>query len=775
MKQVVPRRSLNSATPEQAIDIYRLEIMRNPSNRARFGPYEVDLHTHELWKFGIRIKLAGQPFEILAMLLREPGELVTRDDMRTRLWPSDTFVDFNHGLNAAVNKLREALSDSADHPRFIETLPRRGYRFVAKVEWLEETAPPTLRSSLIPRPESESIPQFPLQAELLAKSATATSTWPRYLMGAGAIFSVLVLSVYFIPPVSRFSEAHTPPVVEHTRPLLSVSDTETPGFSPDGNSVAFVRESSKPGDAGIYVTAVGDDHPLQLTNDRRDCCPVWSPDGRFIAFTRGVESSYSIHIVTADGGRLQKRQAESPVAAYAGSTLVQRIAVQSAAKSLDLDHELPTGGIRATRGAIDWSPAGNLIAFAAADGIYLVSPEDSNTRRLTSTPHLAQDWGPAFSPDGKTVLFVRDHQADLSNEILSVSVEGGDWKHIFSELGKISSPPRWSFDGRSIIFSSNRNGHPALWRVALDSSAEAIQISEAGSPAWYPAVSRRGYRLAYERELRSLSIWQMDLTVSDKQPYLALSSTSSTDQGPGPQFSPDGQKLAYMSDRSGTMEIWIANRDGSTPFQLTAVGGAGTPRWSPDSKALVFDVSSTTGAKIVFMNLYGGAPQTLAEGVCPSFSRNGNWVYFASARNNGWQVWKVPAAGGSPIQVTRHGGHAALESLDGKYLYYAKTPMAEPEVWRMPSDGGEESPVPLVRPGSWASWQLTRNGILFVGPGLGHQAVLSFYDFARGRAKTVSVLNRIPFWLGATQDGKLVAFDQPGQEQSQAMLVENFR
>ena len=97
---------------------------------------QVDLQTREIWKFGTRIKLVGQPFEILAMLIGRPGKLVTRDELRNRLWPSDTFVDFNHGLNAAVNKLREALSDSADDPRYIETLPRRGYRFRLDVEWL---------------------------------------------------------------------------------------------------------------------------------------------------------------------------------------------------------------------------------------------------------------------------------------------------------------------------------------------------------------------------------------------------------------------------------------------------------------------------------------------------------------------------------------------------------------------------------------------------------------------------------------------------------------
>src|SRR5262245_10343325 len=113
------------------------EAMRDqPSGRVRFGPFVADLDTHELLKDGTKVKLVGQPFDILALLASRPGRLVTREELRAELWPGDTFVDFNHGLNAAVNKLREALCDSAESPRFVETLPRRGYRFVAEVELL---------------------------------------------------------------------------------------------------------------------------------------------------------------------------------------------------------------------------------------------------------------------------------------------------------------------------------------------------------------------------------------------------------------------------------------------------------------------------------------------------------------------------------------------------------------------------------------------------------------------------------------------------------------
>lgn len=752
------------------------------SPRACFGPFEADLHTHELWKFGTRIRLGGQPFEILAVLLQQPGELVTREELRSRLWPEDTFVDFNHGLNAAVNKLREALSDSAEEPRYVETLPRRGYRFISKVEWIPGGSVKPETVSIPARAQSEPAPSVGvnLASEYVPERSGAQSPIGHdailYLTGVGAIFTVLLAGIFFLKTSTRSrSEASEHSLVEHTRTLLSISDTNAPAFSPDGNSVAFYRQHSAAGGAGIYVTGVGSDHLVQLTTDDGDCCPVWSPDGRWIAFSRSSNREYSIFLVPAESGNEQKLKT--------GVLAAQQSGIFNLASATFNERKLDTNGVVPHRGAIDWSPDGKSIAFTGPSGIYIAGVENSSVRRITEPPPLSEDWGPKFSPDGATVLFVRNQQVGLSNEIESVSAKGGSSTHIFSEPGTIASPPQWSYDGRSVIFSSNRNGHPALWRFSLDAPDSVVQISEAGSPAWDPAVSRRGYRLAYERLLRSLSIWQMNLSSPrDKRPYLIVSSTSDTDQGPGPQFSPDGQKLAYMSDRSGTMEIWISNRDGSNPFQLTAVGGAGTPRWSPDSQTIVFDVIKPNSA-IVSMNLHGGAPQVLTadkfDSVCPSWSRDGKWVYFASNRGGEFQVWKTPAQGGEPVQVTQHGGHAALESLDGKFVYYAKNAAAEPEIWRVPvktgQDSREETPLPLVRPGTWASWQVVDGGILFVGPSLGHQAVLSFYDFAKDRTSTVAVLDRIPFWLGATPDGRTVAFDQPGREQDQAMLVENFR
>src|SRR5262250_3371189 len=161
------------------------------SARIKFGPFEADLKTRELWKGGLKLKLSGQPFEILAMLVERPSQLVTREELRKRIWSEDTFVDFGHGLNAAVNKLREALSDSAEDPRYIETLPRRGYRFIAKVEraGTEQSAvmpePTQTPKTLAASPATE-VPVVALPPVIPQKRVR--KLWPILAMGGALVF-----------------------------------------------------------------------------------------------------------------------------------------------------------------------------------------------------------------------------------------------------------------------------------------------------------------------------------------------------------------------------------------------------------------------------------------------------------------------------------------------------------------------------------------------------------------------------------------------------------
>jgi Tol biopolymer transport system component/DNA-binding winged helix-turn-helix (wHTH) protein len=702
------------------------------SGRARFGPFLADLDTHELRKDGTKVKLVGQPFDILALLLSRPGELVTREELRSELWPGDTFVDFNHGLNAAVNKLREALCDSVENPRFVETLPRRGYRFVAGVERLA-------REPALPAPSAASADE--LRAAEPAGPRARASGW--YLAAAGALVALLVGTLLLKITASRAVLEPRPGSMRFL-PFTGEMDSGEPSFSPDGATLAFAHAGPSVAESGIFAKPIGGSGQKQLTAGRWDRSPVWSPDGQTIAFTRRDNQEFRLYLVPVGGGA--ERRVDAP-------------------------------GLSVRRKEIDWSPDGRSIGFTARSGIAFVSLDTLEIRRLTSPPPGSEDWGPSFSRDANRVLFVRSRGTGFPEQVIAVSLAGGEETVMASAAAELQGPARWSADERSVIFSAYLSGRPGLWRVSAEKRDAAVQVNESGA---YPAVARRGNRLAYERPTHGLNIWQLELGASKAEESVLVPLTSQTDQGPGPQFSPDGRRLAYMSDRSGTMEIWVSDRDGKNPRQLTSTGNAGTPRWSPDSQTVVFDAPGRQRSQIYLVNLNGAAARLLTEDEfenrCPSFSPDGKWIYFASTRTGRWEVWKIPAGGGATVQLTRLGGHAPLPSPDGRSVYYAKTPYAYPEIWTVPVSGGAERLLSRkVRPATWASWAAVDRGILFAGPSGNGGPVVNFFDPSSRLVKTVGSLEVVPFWLGATSDGKTIAFDKPGWQQSQIMLVENFR
>jgi len=230
------------------------------------------------------------------------------------------------------------------------------------------------------------------------------------------------------------------------------------------------------------------------------------------------------------------------------------------------------------------------------------------------------------------------------------------------------------------------------------------------------------------------------------------------------------------------MDIWVCNRDGANPIQLTAVGTAGSPRWSPDGKTIAFDVGLALdwqAPRAVFLvKADGGTPLPLVQdafnNTAPSWSRDGAWIYFASDRSGSLQVWKVASAGGTPVQVTAQGGFAAWEGSD-HYVYYSKHRFPTPELWRVPVAGGPESPVfPGVVPVDWGAWVVVDKGIFFVANGAQGVPTLCFFDFSNLTIKPLTTIETAPFWLGADADGTSVVFDLPGSEASHVMVLDNF-
>ena len=259
------------------------ESVSNP-RIVRFASFEVDLASEELRKNGLKIKLSGQPFQILAMLLERPGQVLTREELQKKLWPAGTFVDFDHSLNTAINKIRETLGDSAENPHFIETLARRGYRFIAPVDRLGKTTPAT-------EPSSE---QGTQEEQIKLTSGPGARTQWKWRIGVGAMCLIVATSIAFrfLSPATNVPERELKAV-----PLTTYSGTERdPSLSPDGNQVAFCWNGEKQNNFDIYVKQIGTgaDVPLRLTSHpSTDFSPAWSPDGPLHCLPAGTGTRQS--------------------------------------------------------------------------------------------------------------------------------------------------------------------------------------------------------------------------------------------------------------------------------------------------------------------------------------------------------------------------------------------------------------------------------------------------------------------------------------------------
>jgi Tol biopolymer transport system component/DNA-binding winged helix-turn-helix (wHTH) protein len=704
----------------------------------RFGAYQFDPNTHELRRSGIRIKIQEQPFVVLLKLLERPGELVTREELRLVIWPADTFVDFDSGLNTIIMRLREVLRDSAEAPQFIETVPKLGYRFIAPVERLDEE-----------HPTPDSPPKNRRFSVVIRWSAAA------------AILLLVSAVVYLFLKRSYSFSAASMEVV----PLTGMPGSERdPAFSPDGNQIAFrFSDDSVKGRSGIYTTFVGGEKPLQLTNDSSDCCPVWSPDGRTIGFARTGAVVTNLYTLQALGG--------TPRKIYS----IENTYKEHIRRAPDFSWS-PDGQFL----VVSIFPASNPSEPERRPAIALVSLANSSTRLVTSPPPQFSDWSPAFSPDGKLIAFLRTSGPGLVDDLYVVAAAGGEPKRLTFDKRYIDGAPAWTPDGRDIIFSSARGGLSSLWRIAAAGGGVPSRIEGAGTSVFSPAVALKNQRLAYVNTFVQVNLWKVPLSDPKhiaQAPQLLLATKGETSLS---YFSPDGRKLAFESTQSGYREIWTVNSDGSNPSQLTFLNGeSGTPRWSRDGRFVAFDYRPAYHSEIYVVEAPGGAPHifptiTGADNTEPNFSHDGKWLYFSSNRGNEvTQLWKAPyPSGGAPVQLTKNGGVRPVESIDG-FVYFSRTFFSD-EIWKIPTAGGEET---LVMKGTglrtcW-DWALSSAGIYFTNEE--RKRSLSFYEFTS--RKTFPLLSQEKFYgrPAVAPDGKSIVFSQVDQADQTIMIVNHFR
>jgi len=705
----------------------------------RFGTFELDQATGELRKRGLRIKLQDQPFHILALLLEHGGELVTREQIQEKLWAPGTYVDYDNAINSAIRKLREALGDEAENPRFIETFARRGYRFVGSLETPRETGEPTPLARPGPPPIEQGwrIRRIVLSGLVLLVIASVGVWWARR-------------------PRPGSSSIQISPV-----PLTAASGWESePSFSPDGTEVDYVWDEGAGPEIRrhIFVKLIGGGTPLRLTSGPdRDRSPAWSPDGRSIAFVRVSGSTRGIYLMPALGGA-QRKVVDGYFAEHDPFTRT-----------------------------IAWSPDGRFLFAAesktpgAPTFLSLIKVETGETVRLTTPPDAeTSDINPALSPDGRTLLFTRcNAKCGLYVLKLAQNYRAVGKAAPLKQEGQDIEGAVWTHDGKDIIYSLfGFNGDASIMRVRAEAGAQPVRLRFADEVPSWPfslAISPRGNRLAYAETLYYAQIGQ---AMPGKAPRIF---SPSTRLDFSPQYSPDGKRVVFGSNRSGAVEIWNCDSDGGNPMQVTHFdsGFSGGPRWSPDGRSIAFDHAIKRGWGIFVTASDGSEVRKLTADdsleKIPSWSADGKWIYYASNRTSRFEVWKASAKGGKGIQVTRNGGYTAFESPDGRSLYYTK--YGRPGLWELPLQGGKEEQVLAADVGR--EFAVTRNGIYYIPAHRPHVVgSVRFHSFATGKEQEIALLNMDDAddgGLTVSPDHKSILFTALLRDDSNVMVVDNFR
>jgi Tol biopolymer transport system component/DNA-binding winged helix-turn-helix (wHTH) protein len=710
----------------------------------RFENFEVDLRAGELRKAGVKQKFGGQPFQVLSILLERPGDILTREELQKRLWP-DTFVDVDHNLNTAINKIREVLGDSADSPRFVETLPRRGYRFIGELE------PPVQ-------------PAVPIVTVEPDRGSRSRQMWLKIAAGVLAIsvFALAAVLAYRWHRPQRPQEQAAPTA----RPFTAFSGEATsPAFSPDGSRIAFAWNGDPAQGAkgfNLYVKVLGSETLLRLTqHPSESISPTWSPDGTQIAFHRVAGADTGIYVVPALGGPERKLR----------STRTSSSSINFISRS-DFTH-------------ISWSPDGKWIAFADASHkeeqgrIYLLSTDTLQATQIPISPTCIGEGMPAFSHNGEYLAYWCFLMNNGKALLQALPIPGGQPKTISSSLA-FPNGLVWSADDEKIIYSlysvGGGNFTAELGEVTL-ASGSTKKLAFAGS-AMLPTIPLRGDKLAYSSLSTSMNIWRKDL-LRPESPAVELipSSRAQFDA----QYSPDGKRIAFSSVRSGVQGVWISSDDGSNVVQISNPHDpSGSPQWSPDGKKLAFDSRPRDHWEIYVADVAEGIPRKLATNMSdlirPHWSRDGKWLYFRSEELGRMGVYRCPVDGGDAVALSQDTGVSPQESFDGKTVYFASTyskpVLRKVSLLALPGTSSEVDGLPRVsHAGLWA---LSPGGIYFVPAD--EPTSLRYFDFATKEIRPIFDVDKyFGSGLSVSPDGRRILYSIVGDINSDIMLVDHFR
>ncbi|MFB6231036.1 MAG: DPP IV N-terminal domain-containing protein [Salinibacter sp.] len=731
------------------------------------------------------VQLEPKVMEVLLCLADRPGETVTKDQFKDEVWTEAVVTD--DVVSRCISELRTVFDDDPNDPSYIETIRKTGYRLIAPVRRPEasdltptdEAEPP----SVLGKAEGRAPPVQRLLRSLYQKIQTthvdAGEEWVliaggtiqrRWILIIGGLLGGLLIVglVFWLASVVPSSTGTSPMSV---RPFTSYSGEEfDPALSASGTRVVFAWRQPDSLDQNIYLMQRGAERRLQLSPDSTiDWSPTWSPNGRYVAYVRETEGTHQISIVPSIGGQ-------------------GRIALNQPYRAIQSVAWVPDTSRRA-------------LVFSArrrphqAYGLSLLLPNADSTVSLTTPPLWSKgDTEPTVSPDGSHIAFVRS-PVQGRGDIFVVPISGGSPTRITTDSTTIDGLT-WSADGSEILFTARRAGVSGLWRVEADGNGSPTLVRSAseGTAFGDPTLSVQSAQLAYTQRSSQLDIWKLDRS-SRVAEFTAESLLSSTQDDTNPSIAPGGNRIAFVSTRSGTSEIWVASSDGSNPAPLTSLDGPEirSIAWSPTGARLCFVAREDGKSDLYMVSASDGSSsrltQTDSEDLIPRWSQDGRWIYFISNRTGQWEAWRVRTSpkARSVQQVTTGGAVAAQESATGSTLYFVRPDTtgiwtASLDTTRFPLET-EPSPQNAIintivqfDPQDRRSWWVGESGIHFVHR-RPNAAVLAYFDFSSRR---ILPLHGFSDWK-AVQDvavgpgGAWFAYTHVVRRESDIMLAESFR